>query len=165
MTSRYSEINQHDALYIGARKYPGGVEALAQRLGISPNVLRNKLRPAIDTHHANFEEVSAIIECLEEAHVPEAYLALQAFNWRHGHVAVRLPSSEVAGGELFAKVLRIMDTEGRLANEISQALVGDNRIDNTELNRIESQLQQSIEALAGLREKVRAKHAADCKQR
>lgn len=164
MTSRYSEINQHDALYISARKYPGGVEALAQRLGVSPNVLRNKLRPAIDTHHTNFEEVSAIIECLEEVRVPEAYLALQAFNWRHGHVAVRLPSSEVGGGELFAQVLRIMNAEGQLANEISQALAGDNRIDGRELESIESQLQQSIEALVGLREKVRAKHDADFKK-
>lgn len=164
MTSRYSEINQHDALYIAARKYPGGVEALAQRLGMSPKVLYNKLRPAIDTHHTNFEEVSAIIECLEEARVPEAYLALQAFNWRHGHVAFRLPSSDVPTGELLAQVLEILREEGTLANDINEALGNDGRIDSRELDKIERDLQLCIGALVTLRDKVRAKHDADFKK-
>lgn len=164
MTSRYSEINQHDALYVAARKYPGGVEALAQRLGISPNVLRNKLRPAIDSHHINFEEVSAIIECLEEAHVADAYLALQAFNWRHGHVAFRLISSDVPSGELLAQVLEILHEEGALANDINQALADDGRIDDREMEAIERDLQRCIGALVTLRDKVRAKHKADSKR-
>lgn len=35
MTCKYSEMNQHDAIYIAARAYPGGVEALAGRMGMS----------------------------------------------------------------------------------------------------------------------------------
>ena len=49
MTRRYSDTNQHDALYKVARAYPGGLEALAARMGMSVNVLRNKLAPGIDT--------------------------------------------------------------------------------------------------------------------
>lgn len=161
MTSRYSEINPHDALYIAARAYPGGVEALALRMGMASHVLYKKLRPAVDTHHVNYEEVSEIIEHLETAGKQEmADLALQAFNWRHGRVTVRLPEASANAGELFAQVLQIMNAEGRLANEINKALANDDEIDQRELEGIEFELQQSIEALVGLREKVRAKHAS-----
>ncbi|HEV7816365.1 MAG TPA: phage regulatory CII family protein, partial [Janthinobacterium sp.] len=44
-------MNQHDALYKVARNYPGGLEALAHSMGISVNVLRNKLAPTIASHY------------------------------------------------------------------------------------------------------------------
>jgi hypothetical protein len=47
MTRKYSDMNQHDALYKVARAYPGGLEALALRMDISVNVLRNKLAPEL----------------------------------------------------------------------------------------------------------------------
>ena len=47
MTCHYSEINLLDAISIAARRYPGGIEALAQRIGIRvPQVLRNKITPS-----------------------------------------------------------------------------------------------------------------------
>ena len=58
MTRRYADMNQHDALYKVARAYPGGLEALATKLDMSVNVLRNKLAPGIETHYPSFEELS-----------------------------------------------------------------------------------------------------------
>ena len=69
MTRRYSDMNQHDALYKVARAYPGGLEALALRMQISVNVLRNKLAPGIETHYPSFEELSMIVEHCHQAGV------------------------------------------------------------------------------------------------
>lgn len=166
MTYKYSNINQHDALYNAARAYPGGIEALAQRMStpnrqVSPNVLRNKLRPSIDTHHANFEEVSEIIEYLEEAKVADAFLPLHAFCWRHNHVAVQLPKGDVDADDLLKQVVEIMSGDGALASDISKALAGDHKIDRAELATIEERLEGCIGSLVALRDKARAKHAAD----
>ncbi|MFX5660835.1 phage regulatory CII family protein, partial [Acinetobacter baumannii] len=71
-------MNQHDALYKIARAFPGGLEALAQRMDMSVNVLRNKLAPGIDTHYPSFEEVSQIVELCKQANVKDATLPLHA---------------------------------------------------------------------------------------
>jgi len=166
VTCQYNNINQHDALYNAARAYPGGIEALAQRMS-TPNkqvlasTLRNKLRPAIDTHHTNFEEVSTIIELLEEAKVDDAFLPLHAFCWRHNHVAVALPKGDVDADDLLKQVVEIMSGDGALAGDISKALAGDHRIDAGELATIEQRLESCIGSLVALRDKARAKHAAD----
>lgn len=166
MTCRYTEINQHDALYIAARAYPGGIEALALRMGMASHVLYKKLRPAVDTHHVNYEEVSEIVEHLEAAGKHEmADLALQAFNWRHARVTVRLPDVQADTGELFLQVLELMREEGVLAGHINDALKDDNEISDGELLTIEKDLQQCIEKLVVIRNKVRAKHDNDNVQR
>lgn len=164
MTCRYTDINQHDALYIAARAYPGGVEALALRMGMASHVLYKKLRPAVGSHHINFEEVSEIVEHLEAAGKADmAELVVSAFNWRHGRVAFKLPDVSVPAGELFNQVLSILREEGTLANDINEALGNDGKIDGGELQKIEKDLQQCIEALVVLRNKVRAKHDNDIK--
>lgn len=165
MTCRYTEINQHDALYIAARAYPGGVEAMAQRMGTAAHVLYKKLRRAVATHHVNYEEVSEIVEHLEAAGKSDmADLALSAFAWRHSRVFVRLPETSAAGGELFALVLQLMREEGALAAHIDAALADDGRIDDAELATVEKDLQECIAALVVLRDQVRARHAADRRQ-
>lgn len=161
MTYEYSNINQHDALYNSARDYPGGIEALAQRLGASANVLRNKLRPAIESHHVNFEEVSRIVELLEEARVPSAFVPLHAFCWRHGHVALRLHHGDVSSDELVQQILEVMGDEGRLATDLNSALADDRRIDRRELEVIEQDVERCVSGLMALLDRVRAKHKAD----
>lgn len=161
MTYEYSNVNQHDALYNAARLYPGGIEALAQRMGCSANVLRNKLRPSIDTHHVNFEDVSHILELLEEAKVLAAFVPLQAFCWRHGHVALKLRHGEASSDELVQQILAVMGDEGKLAADLNSALADDRRIDRRELDVIEQDVEQCVGGLMALLDRVRAKHKAD----
>ena len=78
MTRRYSDMNQHDALYKIARSYPGGLDALAEKMDISTNVLRNKLAPHIESHYPSFEELSTIVELCAEAGVKDALMPLHA---------------------------------------------------------------------------------------
>ncbi len=157
VTLRYSEANQHDALYLIARKYPGGVEALAHRLGKSSDVLYNKLRPGVLSHHTAFEEVSLILELAEEAGVADWALPLRAFCWRHRHIAIPLPAcSETDDEQLTMLLCRTMKEIGDVADEISQA-THDGHITERELERIEIQFTEATAALMALRERVRAK--------
>lgn len=94
MTRRYSDMNQHDALYKVARAFPGGLEALAVEMAISVNVLRNKLAPGIDTHYPSFEEVSLIVGHCHRAGVKDALLPLHAMLGRHGMAAFLVPEPE-----------------------------------------------------------------------
>lgn len=166
MTKQYSNMNQHDALYSLARSFPGGIEALAHRLSTpdkteSPNVLRNRLRPDIHTHHTPFEMVSEIIEFAEGANVASSFAPLHAFCWRHNHVAYRLPTADPDVDALLLQVVEVMSEHGDLVNAVREALA-DKTINEAEFDKIERELEECCVALSVLRAKVRAKHEADC---
>lgn len=165
MVKRYSEIGVHDALYIAARRYPGGIEALAQRLAISVNVLRNKLQPDVESHHTTLENFCEIIEKLDATQPEAADLAVDALMWRLNRVALRLPSGgDIDTDKLLAQVVEVFSKEGELARLITKALDQDNTIDDREFAEIEKAMQEASEALMTLRNELREKHAADAKK-
>lgn len=164
MTSRYSDMNQHDALYKTACAYPGGLEALAHRMGRSVNVLRNKLRPAIDTHHTSFEEVSEVLEICEDGGVKDCFQSLHAFNHRHGHVAFPVMATDhLTDQELSQTMGRVMMEVGEVAAKILEC-DADNSISDGDLEKIEKEFQEAMGALGEWRDRVRAKHAAGKKK-
>jgi hypothetical protein len=161
MTKRYLEMNQHDALYRQARNYPGGVEALAQRMGVSVHVLRNKLSPAINTHHVSFEEVSEITELCQEVRRDDALIALRAMNWRHRLVAFSVPNStNLSDDELASYIYRVVKEMGAVANSVSDALA-DRKITHAEFDVIEKNFAEAIGAITEWRERVRARAVED----
>ncbi|SMF96825.1 hypothetical protein SAMN02949497_4236 [Methylomagnum ishizawai] len=160
MTCAYTHMNPLDALYVTACEYPGGIEALSQRMGKTPNVLRNKLRPAIDTHHVNLEELSQLLDFLAEARMPNAALPLQALCWRHGYALVELPEIEADGDGIYRQMLAKLREDGELAADIERAM-GDDKIDAKELDRIERSAMESLVAHLVLLEQIRAKARAD----
>ena len=155
MTRRYSDMNQHDALYKIARAYPGGIDALALKLNISANVLRNKLAPGIATHYPSFEEVSVIIHACHEAGIKEALLPLHAMLSRHGMAAFVVPEPEqVNNDDLSQTVCRVMSQVGNVAEAVSEALI-DNVITEREADLIEREFQGALTALGEWRARIR----------
>jgi hypothetical protein len=123
MTRRYLDMNQHDALYTVARRYPGGVDALARELGMSANVLRNKLSPAIASHHPSFEEVSLIVDCCHRAGMTDAHLPLHALLVRHGMAAFVVPQPDAAQhDDLSQTVCRVMSEADLIERKFHAAL-------------------------------------------
>ena len=49
-----------DAIYHTVHSYPGGVTALAARMGVSPNTLTHKVNPNNNTHHLHPRELVAM---------------------------------------------------------------------------------------------------------
>jgi hypothetical protein len=165
VTLRYRKMNHLDALYTLARSYPGGIEALAQRMSgarvMSPNVLRNKLRPNIDTHHVTSEEESLIMELCEEAGVKDPHAPLIAKNWRHGLIAFPVPTvDDISDTELTQSVCRAMKEFSDLSAAASHALA-DNRITLAELDEIEKEAAEALAAVAELKERMRMRAEAD----
>jgi hypothetical protein len=155
VTLRYSDTNQHDALYKVAREFKGGIEALAQRMGKTAPVLYNKLRPGITTHHVTFEEVSEIVELCQEVGVKDALLPIHALNMRHGLVAFPFPQAvDVTDIDLAQTICRAMKEFGDVAASISESL-NDGNISDADLEKIEKEFQESLAALGELRQRVR----------
>lgn len=160
MTRRYLDMNQHDALYTVARKYPGGVDALAKELDISPNVLRNKLAPTIFSHYPSFEEVSRIIECCHKAGLPDAHLPLHALLVRHGMAAFVVPQPACTQqDDLSQTVCRVMSEVGAVAEAVSDAL-RDGVVTSAEADLIEREFHAALSALGAWRARLRGQEQA-----
>ncbi len=161
MTHLYSDVSQHEALYNAARRYPAGIEGLANalsaRLGkrISPNVLRNKLRPGIDTHHVRLEDFSLVMELCEEARVDSALQPLDALCWRHGCVAVEIPDVDPNDPNPARTVCEVMAKIGTVAAGVAKA-AEDGVITEAELEAIEGDFLRAQAALASWRAEIRA---------
>lgn len=161
MTLRYSEMNQHDALYTAARNYPGGVEGLAQRMKMNAEVLRKKLQPAVRSHHINLEEFSMIIEYLEEARVDDYSAPLHALNWRLRHVCLRLPDAgDCTDEELTAILCRTVKEFGDVAAGIGAAME-DGAITLREFDILEKNFEEATAAMMELRDRVRIRSKAE----
>ncbi len=155
MTRRYLEMNQHDALYTVARKFPGGLDALARELDMSANVLRNKLSPSIASHYPSFEEVSLIVSCCQKAGIPDAHLPLHALLVRHGMAAFVVPQPESARqDDLSQTVCRVMSEVGAVAEAVSIALL-DGVVTPVEADLIERKFQSALSALGAWRARLR----------
>lgn len=160
MTRRYLDMNQHDALYTVARRFPGGLEMLAKDIGISVNVLRNKLSPTIASHYPSFEEVSIIVEHCHKAGVSDAHLPLHALLARHGMAAFVVPQPEQVGrDDLSQTVCRVMSEVGAVAEAVSGALL-DGVVTTAEADLIEREFHSALSALGEWRARLRMKTEA-----
>ncbi|CAH1387045.1 phage regulatory CII family protein [Candidatus Nitrotoga sp. M5] len=161
MTCALNKLNPLDVLKLSCSHYPGGVEALAARLGMSAAVLRNKLSGGVSTHHLNYpEQVSGILDCLKEAHVPDWDAPAHAFAYRHGFMLVKIPdaSSTVTSDELALLICKMMSEVGDIARVIAQSLADDQQVSSAEFNKIDVEVKEALTAIALLREKMHEIH-------
>lgn len=160
MTYRCNTMNPHDALYDLARRYPSGIEGLAQHMGINGKILYKKLSPATPTHSATAEQFSEVMERCVGANVPDALQPLMALNWRHGLVAFALPDHEgVSDTEITMQACIAMKEIGDVMGSVTTAL-HDNMITASERDRFEKEISEAMTALAVLRERFNEKFSA-----
>lgn len=158
MTHRYDDRNPDDALYCAARTYPGGIEALAARMGMSAKVLYKKLGPKVDSHRITFDEVQLILDYLVEAGMErEVDQVINAFCWRHDRAAVPLPDHFTTDAELFSQVVDILNSNGVLASGLRDALL-DDEISDREMAQFDRDFRTCIMALIRLHASVEVKY-------
>jgi len=164
-----NDINQHEALYSLASRYPGSIDGLAQAMGrrlgrqMYPNVLRNKLRPGIDTHHLNFEEYSLILELCEEARIDRWHVPLRALCWRHGMLAIPLPQVEPVSASMSVAMRQAGEAArefGEMMAEFAQA-AADGKITRSEAARVLPEIQHVLTMVTMLRESVESMTVPD----
>ena len=168
MTHRRDPLHPLDALNQSCKAFPGGIEVLALRRGVSAPTLYKKLEHRNTTHNLGYaDELSDLLYELQAAGVPDWDATLHALCHRHGGVYVRLPDLPAdANGQatrLTEQILRIVKEQGDVAAVLSDALSNDGEIDDKEIKRFEEQHSEAIAALVALGEMVRSKHAASRK--
>lgn len=150
MTLRRNPMNAEDALYLSAREYPGGVEALALRLGVSEHVLYKQLRRECDTHHVSLGRALHITEMVYGVGRHElAERFVQSVAATIGMVAVRLPDPSEADTDLVQAHLRGSRLMGKYAADLDDALA-DGRLTPREREQLQLDVQASIEHLMGV---------------
>lgn len=147
-----------DAAYTLAYRYPGGVPALAARMGTSYNTLKHKLNPNNDTHHLTLREA----------------LAMQVLSGRHDILHAMadaldevctpaLPDTSGADplGCIVGLHVAVADLSRALADPLTRGAAGQGgAVSKNEMRRAEAMGQQAIaaigHALAMLRALMRA---------
>lgn len=138
-------MNTIDAAHRICAEFPGGAEALAQRLHMRPAVLRAKCNPNGPANGSTYH--LGIIDAGRMQAVAGRFDILHAFADECGHVAIPLPD---AHGENLPHALAKTCAEfGDYLREVDTAM-SDGRITPNEVKRLETNLTEMIAAAAGL---------------
>ena len=126
--------NVLDAAFQTAHDFPGGIHALAQRMGsVSPNVLNKKVDPRSESHHLRLDESVKIQSITGD------YRMLQAMAFTLNHVAIPLPEVGDSGDmSMLDGFMDILTELGQFAQEF-QTDWADGRISKVELERLKSE--------------------------
>lgn len=159
MTCALNPQDPQDAWTDQSRQYPGGMEGVAQRLGMNGQTLRNKLLRSNTTHHFYFDEFSRGLHAFEEARLPQWSAPLHALAWEFGHVCIPVPSVESdCPQELTMGIVKIAQEIGDVARETADA-AKDGVITKREfdrLDRLDREIEEAMAALAAHREALKA---------
>ncbi|MEY2686585.1 MAG: hypothetical protein RL375_783 [Pseudomonadota bacterium] len=136
-------MNITDALYRAAHNYPGGLEALAMRMGISASSLAHKVSPNYPGAHCSPTEVVMIMEFTSD------HSALQAMAGRMRYMLLPMVPDGEMDGEFAQRLAGSVKEFGEFIAEISSDL-SDGRVTDNELKRIERELAEMQSATAAL---------------
>lgn len=128
-----------DAAYSLAHAFPGGVPALAQRMGMPHNTLQSKVNLNLASHKLSLRE------SVQMQAVAQDYRVLHAMAAALDHVA--LPAPVMEAGEI-ARVLAQVGAEvGDVFREV-QRVMSDGRVTPNERRKVAGQVAEAISSLA-----------------
>ena len=127
-----------DAAYHTAQSFPGGVPALAQRLGMSQNTLAHKISLNNDTHHLSLREAVAMQEVTQDRRITHAMCFAQ------GGVFVDLQAD--VKHSTMEQVMHMVKDFGVVLAGINDAVV-DGVVTRNEMHNCERQAAELIAAL------------------
>lgn len=136
-------MNITDALYRAAHHYPGGLEALALRMGISASSLAHKVSPNYPGAHCSPQEMADIMEFTAD------HGALHAMAGRMRYMLLPMVPEGEVDGEFAQRLAGTVKEFGEFIAEISSDLA-DGRVTDNELKRIERELSDMQAATAAL---------------
>lgn len=134
-------MNTSDAFHETVHGAPGGCEALAVRLGMSPAVLRNKANPNAAANVVALRDVERVMDLTGN------YSVLHALAAQAGFVCVRVDQDIVASDvALLEIVTQVMTTNGAVGASIYDTLA-DGRIEPHEVTRVEERVYRATRVL------------------
>jgi len=134
-------MNILDAFHSTVHSAPGGCEALAVRLGMSPVILRNKANPNSTTNKPMLDDADRIMGLTGD------YSVLHALAANHGFVLVSVEDSAKASDMAVLEMMsKCWATNGEFGAEVNKALA-DGRIERREIPVIREALLRNIGAM------------------
>jgi hypothetical protein len=124
-----------------AQAYRGGVQALAERVGMRPSTLYKKLDPGCETHHLTIPEALALMLSSGDFRILNAMADSCGFTL--------IPKSGDDAGTLFDLMCRISEESGLVAAEVRDSLA-DGRLSGSERQMIGRKVANAVEGLQTL---------------
>ena len=142
-----------DAAYNTVHNYPGGVRALAARMGMSSNTLTHKVNPNTTSHHLTLREAIAVQDLTGN------YSILHAMSEALGHTST-LATPDQAGGDPIETMMRLQMEFADLVRGLADAVrEGEGAVTSNQMRRVDHHAQETIaavgHALAMLRGRMR----------
>lgn len=128
-----------DAAYQLAHSYPGGVPALALRMGINGNTLQLKVNPNTETHKLSLREAVHAQVMAGDCRI--LYAMAAALN----HVCLPVPTMEE--GEVSLALANVGAEVGDVFREV-QRVLSDRRVTQNERRDVAKQVSEAMAALA-----------------
>ncbi|MCM2537688.1 phage regulatory CII family protein [Burkholderia glumae] len=142
-------MNILDAAHKVIHGYPGGCESLAPRLGMAPQVLRNKANPNTESHHLTLMNVVVATELTDDD------LILKTWARERGYLLVKMPTAEsCSDGEVVELMAKTWETNGDIGREVNKTLE-DGRVEAHEVAKIERSAWDHFSAVVGLVGRIR----------
>lgn len=131
-----------------AEAYPGGVAALAQRLGKHPGTLYNELCPREGSSaKLGLADALSVMDFARQARMAEALAPLDLIELRYGRMAIPLPTGEELDDECLLRAVSAVALEfGQFAAEVATS-AADGRISDNELKRVRHEAAELSAAL------------------
>jgi hypothetical protein len=131
-----------DAVYNTVHCYPGGVTALAARMGMSPNTLTHKANPNTNTHQPNPREL------IDMQVFSGNYSVLHAMAEALGHTCTRATPDQ-SGGDPVDTFTRLQVAHADFCRSVADALLlGDGEVSRNQM-RSADHMGQELLALTG----------------
>ena len=108
-------MNVIDAAHKTAHAYPGGCDALGDRMDMKRGVLRNKVNPTNESSHLTLAEADEMMGLTGDHRI------LQALAAEHGYALVRTERPDV-DGSLMSSVLAFLGASGAMSTALNDVL-------------------------------------------
>ena len=142
--SEKNVLNLADTVHHMAHAFPGGIAALAQRMGKGYTVLKNKLNPNMDSHHLNIGELEEAVDLCNSDAVAEWACA------NRGGVFVKLlAQDQISDMALLETYTNLMAKFGQFSGNFNTSLADGkfSRAECDELKADGTKMQQALQTL------------------
>lgn len=143
-------MDLHDVIHEVAHSYPGGVEALAHRMGKNPGTLRKKLLITQESHELTVKELRTIVDYTDTDRIAQAFAA------DRGLMCISMPDYEsLSDKEILDLFLDLQAQQGKWARAISKAMEN-GEIDWDEFAVIQDEYNKFVVAGAEVMNRLRS---------
>lgn len=149
-------MNRRDAARLLARRYPGGIDALAPRLGKRADTLRKELT-GVEGYKWGVDDEEQLMELCRAAGVADPLAPLSAGAINSGALLIPLPQSMDVGGDTWNCLAEASKRFGTLVQDIGAA-VADNTVTANELRTVEADFGALVSTGQSCLTHLRARH-------